>query len=501
MVDLEDRHAHMLEREGLTPASLLTIAEAQAGMTKSIPTRWHAHGLFEHAAELLGERGFIDVARAPHQRRLYLRSPDLRSPDGAMLVGSPLLELTRGASATIVAMHVGPSDGAPREPTERDVPQLAPRGEQMCAGSLRIAEGPSHYEIAYDEHGHVSGGSHSGGDLFTWSRSRTSSPFLVDTLSRPPSVRPLSLFMLPELRAEGISPSALAPLITQSDVAARLPLRVHLPVPVPETIVGVVHIGLIALRAALFDGRIPHEATWGAADGIEGTVLVHGSDTATWREAFERGCFVKKPKAPQAAAETPLEPPVLEPPLLEPQSERQSEDGKTKTFGTGMLHISVPGVPLAFPWPRMVPHNVPAVWVPLPPVPDVPPALRRAGYHRTVRCVGEHGAIGHVFVRDEERGFTAVGEHVADLVAAMPDGALEAGLDACDREDDEVFALIGRPGDERMTHHRNEYAVFEDERRLPCAPRRSSGQRSAKLGTPQLGDSAPWRVIRERQHG
>ncbi len=141
---------------------------------------------------------------------------------------------------------------------------------------------------------------------------------------------------------------------------------------------------------------------------------------------------------------------------------------------------------------------MPAVLVPLGALPIVPEVLGAAGYTRAVRCVGEHGTIGHVFVRDEPDGYTAIGEHVVDVVEP---NELDAQLARAEAELDEDLRAAYREGDD-FTARRVVFTVFDDQRHEAAAARTGSSELAAKLGPPQFdGDLVPWRVVRERRGG
>lgn len=148
-------------------------------------------------------------------------------------------------------------------------------------------------------------------------------------------------------------------------------------------------------------------------------------------------------------------------------------------------------------WPRAVPANCPEVWLELPPPPAPSAALRAAGFASVRRVVDAWGHVGHVFFRQEPRGWTAVGEHVADVVDLA---ALEADIDDAIARDDALLEMVGGHPAEHRRERRYTLRVFDDVRRAPRRAAHEGSEQGAKLGPAvPRGDVAPWRVLVERR--
>ncbi len=504
MATLDERYAHFEHRDGVAPYSVLPIADVRRALRRSLATRSHARRFFDAVKAQLGEHGVLDEALVPDPLHLYLRCEE----DPRLLIGAPLLRLRRGPGAATFLMHFvyrrgvlpedAPDGWAPGDPPYAPAEprmEIIPRDEEMCGGAIDILEGHGRWTVDYDERGVRAGGMETSGDRFTWHRRPSTAPYHVDLLSRPPSRTPLSLLARPGLRPSGHDPEELASLLLPTELPSRVGWRVHRPIAVPMGVEALVRIARDALRIACFRGVIPHEAAWIVADGIEGTAVAGGASADEALARFEQAVFAKKPRPPGHTDETPL-PPPREP---EGPSVRTSEDGKRTTISTGTIELRVPGRPLPFAWPRAVPTNVPAVLLRVPRLPPVPQMLGEAGFVRAVRCIGEHGTVGHLFVRDEPNGFTAVGEHVIDLVDVE---RLDAEIEEAERRAAEDLEIAAQPGDELFVEHRSIYALFDDGRRARTPPRLEQGSRTARLGPPTLdGDVVPWRLVRERRDG
>jgi hypothetical protein len=152
------------------------------------------------------------------------------------------------------------------------------------------------------------------------------------------------------------------------------------------------------------------------------------------------------------------------------------------------------------PWPAAIPTNVPALLLPLPPLPEVVlSAFARVGFVRWVRVVGGLGEIGHALMRETPRGFTLIGEHVLDIIDPDP-VALEAEMDRSDADERELFRSAGVPspwGDPQYRTAMLYYRCFDSGRRarIPCE--RDSGEHAALFSPRTLdGDKLPWGVAR-----
>ncbi len=237
------------------------------------------------------------------------------------------------------------------------------------------------------------------------------------------------------------------------------PGRVHCPQPVPGGVRCVWRVGLLACRRALHEGRVPDEARFLVADGLEGTAVGWG---ATREEAEARYAAAVARALPerrftvetatddydddgQLIARGELPPGFAEPgppgparALVEPEP----DDGEAWKAGaeepaptpglTGELDpdggriawgpFTLRGPSSDAPDPPRRADAVPHVRIPLdPPRADAPPR------GRWVRLLGETGVTRHALRIEERDGFLLVG---ADLLGLIDLSRLRADLDA-----------------------------------------------------------------------
>ena len=368
MAKLPERYEHLEHRDGVLPYSVLSVADCRRAIRRTLPTRHRAKQFFDAVVALLGERAFVDETFAPDDLRVHVRAAE----DARLVIGAPLVRLTRGPGQSQTVMRLVNKDAVlPEEapdgwqpgdppwapPTELR-PEILPRGPEMCGGAINLAEGHGRFEVEYDERGVRGSGTETGGDTFIWLRRAATAPYHLDTLSRPPSQTPLSMLARAGLDPAGHTVEQLAALLVAGELEQRVAWRVHMPVPLPMTIEGIVLVARIGLRTAMFAGEIPAEARWAVADGFEGRAVAWGDTIDDALEKFTRVAFAKKPRPPGTSAKDDAEP-EKPPPPIEPPSTKTSEDGKSTTISTGTMHISIPARPLKFPWPRAIPRTCP----------------------------------------------------------------------------------------------------------------------------------------------
>lgn len=207
--------------------------------------------------------------------------------------------------------------------------------------------------------------------------------------------------------------------LVAKDVGQTGPGRVLLPSPMSRSIQGAWNCGLAALRRAEFDGRVPVNARWAAADGYVGTVVCSGETRdetlAVGRREIER----TKPRPPE-----PKEP-NFPPELL-------AEFG----YGKGPFLLIGPKLDAAPVEPS--PENTPIVLFELAPIPDAPPP-----FGEWIRLLDDHGnSIHAVLIRDGRRGFTIVDVAWAHRINADD---LDAILDAADVAHNALMAHVQHP--------------------------------------------------------
>ncbi len=309
MAKLPERYEHLEHRDGVVPYSILSIADCRRAIRRTLPTRLHAKQFFDAVVALLGDRAVVDDTCAPEDVRVHLRASD----DPRLVIGAPLVRLTRGAAqgAQTVMTLVNKDAVLPEEapdgwqpgdppwaPATELRPQLVPRGPEMCGGAITLGEAHGSFTVEYDEHGVRANGKEAGGDMFTWLRRAATAPYHLDTLARPPSPPPLSMLARPGLDPAGHTAEQLAALLVDGELEHRVAWRVHLPVPVPMPIEEIVRVACSGLRTALFTGEIPGEARWAAADGLEGRAVAWGTTLDDALENFTHAAFAKKPRPP-----------------------------------------------------------------------------------------------------------------------------------------------------------------------------------------------------------
>ncbi len=233
---------------------------------------------------------------------------------------------------------VAAPEGAPLEPPPR--PGRVPKLRNLGPGEVVIHDGPQSATITYGDDGRWKEVTRGGPKDTLWG--------VIAALAKK-SANPVEL---------------VAEFIAGLDVAQHGPGRVHLPVRLPGGVQGVWNCGLFALREALFDGRVPGNARWAAADGCVGKAIAWGGSPeeamAAWRTEVER----TRPFPPEP--ETPPTPPPEE-------SARTTSDPAAGTFGVSMT-LRGPSSDVAMPEPSVA--NTPAVLIELGPATRLRPADR-----------------------------------------------------------------------------------------------------------------------------
>lgn len=430
MAKLQDRYKVYEEREGLIEVGHLPMLPSQRAVGRTLITMDRAVALFERALERLGERAWIDPEGGETRRRLYLR--DAEHP--AWLLPTPLLEhawlagigevslggfINSGAVNPVDApddWKPGDPDWAPRLPD----PDILPQNEDMRGGSLKISDGPGYAEVRYDDRGLRAETCWSeGGDTFHYARYYNVRPWAIDPLSRPPTPMPFALALRPELKVGGNSVDELLQWVMELQPEARQPHRVLLPLPIPGGVSCAWSRAQDALRDAAFDGRLRDEDQgWVVIDAFEGKAMAVGPDLPTAHARWREVVAALRPRPPRPARREQPEQPVEE---HEPQLIRD-EAKKAVLLSSGTIHLESP-VLAELAWPIPLPQHVPAVAVPIPPLPPVPEHYRQAGFTRMLRMVSAHGQITHAAMREEPGGFILVGEGVLDIVDPETIGA------------------------------------------------------------------------------
>src|SRR5205807_2443171 len=82
-------------------------------------------------------------------------------------------------------------------------------------------------------------------------------------------------------------------------------------------------------------------------------------------------------------------------------------------------------------WPSTSTDTMPAVAIPIPPLPEVPAAFAAAGFTR-VRLLGGFGHVRNALIRETNDGFVLVGEGTLDLLDPV---RITVEMDAHDASD------------------------------------------------------------------
>ena len=504
MTELQERYKVWEEREGLIEVGHIPMMHAQKAVVRSLLTMDRAVALFERVRDRLGERAWIDPEGGSTRRRVYLRD----AAHAEWLLPIPLLEHAWIAGLGQVSLGsfinsaaVNPEDAPegwqpgdepwwPQDPE----PDILPQNANMRGGSLKIAEGTGHVEIKYDDRGLRSEACwSSGGDRFCYARSFNVRPWVIDPLARPPTPLPFSLACRPELDVRGHSVEQMVEWVLELRPERLLPHRVLLPLPLPGGVAGAWVRAQWALREAAFDRRIEDEATgWVVVDAFEGEAMAVGPDfecaVARWCKEVER----VRPRPPKT--EKPKEP-REEPRERDPQFVKD-EEKKVAFVSTGTIRLEAPSL-ADLAWPIPLPRHVPAVAVPLSPLPALPLAYRQAGFSRVLRMFGEHGAVTHGVLREERDGFSVVGEGMLDVVDPMTISAeIDTAMNAQRAWHADMPDGFPNPFEEQ---HPSETHVFKgwDDARRQREPLKHIGGSWGEFSPRNInGDQWAWAVVR-----
>ncbi len=513
MAELQDRFKHWDEREGLVSVGHLVMRDAQSAVVRSLPTMHHALRLFDAVLEQLGDRGWVDPEGGQQRRRLHVRDPE--HPD--WIVPGPLLEHcwagVRGEmtgpvffNADAVIPADAPEDWKPGDPWfgERDPePALYPRGPDMRAGDLQIAEGPLHIRVKYDDQGLKFQTLLSSTDSFSWARYQGVKPYVIDPLSRPPTLPPLPILSRSDLDPAGHDAAALGQMVAELRPQDRVAARVQLPLPIPGGADGAWNRAMWAMRRACWEGTVPPDARWLAADGFDGSALAWGATRKEALERLEAEIVRVRPKPPGWKPEPEKKDPEID---HEPPRRIEDEEGKLIGVSTGTIRLEAPAVgELA--WPMPLPRFTPRVVLPLPPEPERRPGhLVEAGFDRWVRLIGQHGEVEHGLLREDGGGdYTLLGAGVLDLVDDVE--ALDRELDGSDtqrRAEAMEMAESGFPNpweDDEYRCRVMTYQIWDDGHRKRVPASQVGARWTAEPVARDQGVELCWRVSRRRCEG
>ena len=501
MTDPAELERQLEARIGLVSVGKRTVNECIEALRHSLPGMEQAVQLFERAIQVSGARGWEDPDRGV-SRRLFLRDPI----DPSFVVAQPLLEhqteeqLARSSFEIQIPISGMPAQAQPPKPAPPPQPaiDIPSRTANMRAGTLTVFEGAAKMALRFGKQGQSAGGEISSGDPFCFQRHRDR-PFHVDPGARPPAPPPVSLLCAEDLDPSGHSVDDLARrIVAATTLAAAVPARVRTPVPIPFGPHGAWQRALPKIREALWEQRIPAAARFVVADGYIGAAIAHGTTReealASWQEQVQ----TIEPLSPDRwnVRALPEPPPVERPPRID------LGDGTT-LLHLGLFKVEIPPTPTDLAWPRRL-EDTPAVLLPLPELPEVPPSFRAAGFARTMRLCGALGQISHVLCREDPEGMTLVGEAILDLIDPA---TLDAALDASDAPARERWKDV--PPEQqahnpwRAPERCVPYLFWDSARQAPMPPMLPPPTGDAQAGglSPQAldGDSMKWLVVRWRR--
>lgn len=483
MAELPVQYRLVAARKHITPIGRLPLRRVEHTLRTSLPTMRHAIALANALNRALGERGWDDPSTIAPSRRIHLRD----THDPTWLVPQPLLEIRRVAErreAAIATIQTGP-DLPPEDqpddwkrgdplwyPSARP-PDIAPSGPDMFGGDLVLREGPTTFEVRYDNRGIRCGGSIRGGDVFWAARAPGRMPLAIDDSDRPPAARPMKLLCRDDLEDE-MSAATLAEMLLDTDQPERIRLRVWLPVAMPGGAELVPNAALGGLRRALADG-VPGAARIALADGFAGTAVAFGETLdaamATWRTELWRhkpwSDGTSREPAGESAAST-TEPRATDRDTTDDNVRHLGRDVQRVPLGTFTFSFGPPAS--SVPLPGLVPDNMPAARITLPDrEPSVPSRWAAAGFDRWVRLLGGSGEVAFALAHVLPNRTTLVGEGVLDIVDPEEiHGAIDAllaeqraELRASFGDDPEFAAAVEAPVWAR-------FRVWDAVRQAPC---------------------------------
>jgi hypothetical protein len=340
------------------------------------PTSRHAEALFDAVASQLGEQGRVESNAKGTWRWLFRRDTEKRE----WFVPWPLLELKLGSRIGIVTPWIETGTGvvAPPKPPPR---HRAPGLRGLQAGDLCVSTGPENVEVVYGD---------DGGWLETC---RTEQLGTLAALAVHQKGKGNRIEQLAE-RIKALDPGGQGPgrvrTVLRSGVAEAW---LH---------------GLGSLRAALFEGRVPSDARWVAADGWVGTAIGHGTTRPAALASWQRQVGIVRPQPWRPDPAPPAPPPDL--------------GDQAGVLGVFTITSTPDDRPAPDPDLHQALSSPPLVLIPLPPLPEDP--LPSGTW---VRLAGRFGAIHHAVLLPDPEGITLLGEQVLPAPAR-----LQALLDAAE---------------------------------------------------------------------
>ena len=467
----EDERAYMARPRRMFDS--LPPHHARHAVRQTLGTMMQAHQAFDAAAEALGERGFVDPSGERADRRLHLRDPDdpravfarvfvhLRSGGSAMM--GPAIRTTPPGTKPVVPIDA-PEGWTPDQP-RWDLPErridILPKGPDMHGGKLKLRDGPSFFELVYDNDGRQAETVEHGGDFRAAWLFGATRPWQLDPNAARPQDPPIRLLLRKDLDVHGWPAARMGAAIAEMADSNHCPARVLMPVPVPG---GPLQCWINVKRAVArhIAGVDADWTGWMALDGLRGEVVV----TAETREEAEAACRARiEAERPTQRRPEPFDPEKaaaeanavfakqdeeheraiaqikaereakrrgeggvvsLDEQRLDPQTgEIKDRRGKTVGGKIGQMNMVLRGTESAIEWPEDRPEHAPIVLVPVPRAAALPDAWRAAGFATQQRLLGDDGRMETAFIRETDDGFIAVGARIAERIDP---GLIEHGI-------------------------------------------------------------------------
>lgn len=411
---------HWDARTGLVHHGTTPLWTCLRHLYRSLPTSDHAALLVEAALDHLQDRGRLDPYTGDHEHKVLQADPDRW-----WLRRSPVLlsEGTRYHAADRACDTPGPKRPAdapegwtpgsafrPRDP----VPDISPAAGRA---SLTFRCGAAVLELHYDDQGLAEPDRVLCRFGDRWAERKYAGLWAptTDPRARPAQAPPPA--WLVDFPGTPLAPEALARRILKATPAAD-PVRVRMTVDAPGGVEGCWFRARRTLRKLAGADGLPDDAAGillvDAYDrGEEPPALAVGRDLAeaerAWREVEGR----VRPR-PKRREPVELPPEAHEPPPEPPEPEEREDGSKVLHLPERWLVVR----PVReIPWPIPGPGTTPVVALPLPGRPsEVPPRWRAAGFARWRVLIGDSGVISFAVIRDEDDGYTQVGEGLLDVL-------------------------------------------------------------------------------------
>jgi hypothetical protein len=484
-MDMPERLRPWLEREGLVERGHLPVRQALRALMSSLPTFTDARRLTDAVLERLGDRGALEQENGP-QRWVYLRDPE----DPQWLL----------APALIDEQGWGPTGDVPEPPKDR----IVPKGPDMHAGKLVLCAGATHFAVAFDAVGMRCGCELHGGDQFVNTWEAQTRPFVIDPRARPPTPEVYPLLLRADLRPDGHEVDELAGWIAELAGGLDADARYYAPSLLPLGSQAMLLRTRTSTAVALWQELVSPDARWLAVDGWCGRAFAAG---ATRQEAL-RGLPAELWRVKPGLLGTPEGAPLpfeLPPPSTRvsddddntvrfPTPPRTPEQGGPTTAFSKTISVSFGGFVSRHEWPKPDPSATPIVLYRVPAPPQVPERLARAGF-RPIAVIGDKGRIGWVLRREDEHGWTLVGEGVAELVDPLE---LDAEIDAAEQayaDDWRELLPDGWEAQERPLLSR--WSIWDNEHQRR-GPLRFAGSAAGGFHPEQLDGASPWQLAHVR---